>query len=245
MKIQLETIPVWDGLKSGSECFICSLMKEAESDSIRYYLSSAIMTPEVRVETNTHGFCRKHFSLLAEGNKAQSLGLVMDTYYEEGKKSFHPALDGIAAASNVRKAEKAFSALYKAYDERMGGCLICSRMNDRLYRYSYTVAALFEEDPEFKEELKRSKGFCMHHTRVLYETASDAIKGDVLLEYYKTLADLLRKNLERVQADDYYLTQKYKSENKDKPWNGCEDAAKRAVYKLIGEAEVIDPVRKR
>ena len=56
MKIQLETIPVWDGLKSGSECFICSLMKEAESDSIRYYLSSAIMTPEVRVETNTHGF---------------------------------------------------------------------------------------------------------------------------------------------------------------------------------------------
>ena len=85
----------------------------------------------------------------------------------------------------------------------------------------------------------------MHHTRVLYETASDAIKGDVLLEYYKTLADLLRKNLERVQADDYYLTQKYKSENKDKPWNGCEDAAKRAVYKLIGEAEVIDPVRKR
>lgn len=245
MKIQLETIPVWDGLKSGSECFICALMKEAESDSIRYYLSSAIMTPEVRVETNTHGFCRKHFSLLAEGNKAQSLGLVMDTYYEEDKKSFHPALEGIAAASNVRKAEKAFSALYKAYDERMGGCLICSRMNDRLYRYSYTVAALFEEDPEFKEELKRSKGFCMHHTRVLYETASDAIKGDVLLEYYKTLADLLRKNLERVQADDYYLTQKYKSENKDKPWNGCEDAAKRAVYKLIGEAEVIDPVRKR
>ena len=70
-------------------------------------------------------------------------------------------------------------------------------------------------------------------------------KGDVLLEYYKTLADLLKKNLERVQADDYYLTQKYKSENKDKPWNGCEDAAKRAVYKLIGEAEVIDPVRKR
>ena len=124
----------------------------------------------------------------------------------------------------------------------MGGCLICSRMNDRLYRYSYTVAALFEEDPEFKEELKRSKGFCMHHTRVLYETASDAIKGDVLLEYYKTLADLLRKNLERVQADDYYLTQKYKSENKDKPWNGCEDAAKRAVQPGVGHKRTITAV---
>ena len=85
----------------------------------------------------------------------------------------------------------------------------------------------------------------MHHTRVLASIAPEALKGDILLEYYKTLAELLRKNLERVQADDYYLTQKYKSENRDKPWNGCEDAAKRAVYKLIGEGAVIDPVRKK
>ena len=126
----------------------------------------------------------------------------------------------------------------------MNGCLICSRMNDRLIRYAYTVAALFEEDADFKAELKKSKGFCMHHTKVLVEIAPEALKGDVLLEYYKTLALLLKDNLDRVQADDYYLTQKYKSENKDKPWNGCEDAAKRAVYKLIGEAEVIDPLKK-
>ena len=245
MKIQLETIPVWDGLKSGSECFVCSLMKEAERDGIRYYLSSAIMTPEIRVETNRHGFCSKHFAMLAEENKAQSLGLVMDTYYEENKQSFYPALDAISSSSSPRKAEKGFSSLFKAYDERMGGCLICSRMNDRLVRYAYTVAALFEEDVEFNAELKKSKGFCMHHTRVLASIAPEALKGDILLEYYKTLAELLRKNLERVQADDYYLTQKYKSENRDKPWNGCEDAAKRAVYKLIGEGAVIDPVRKK
>lgn len=244
MKIQLETIPVWDGLKEGSECFLCSLMKEAEADGVRYYLSSAIMTPEVRVETNKHGFCKKHFTMLAEGNKAQSLGLVMDTYYEENKKSFSPSMENILSAGNTRKAEKAFSSLFKAYEERMNGCLICSRMNDRLIRYAYTVAALFEEDADFKAELKKSKGFCMHHTKVLVEIAPEALKGDVLLEYYKTLALLLKDNLDRVQADDYYLTQKYKSENKDKPWNGCEDAAKRAVYKLIGEAEVIDPLKK-
>lgn len=244
MKIQLETIPVWDGLKEGSECFLCSLMKEAEADGVRYYLSSAIMTPEVRVETNKHGFCKKHFAMLAEGNKAQSLGLVMDTYYEENKKSFIPSMENILSAGNPRKAEKAFSSLFKAYGERMNGCLICSRMNDRLIRYAYTVAALFEEDADFKAELKKSKGFCMHHTKVLVEIAPEALKGDVLLEYYKTLALLLKDNMDRVQADDYYLTQKYKSENKDKPWNGCEDAAKRAVYKLIGEAEVIDPLKK-
>ncbi len=244
MKIQLETIPVWDGLRKGDECFICTLMKQAEEDALNYYLSSAIMTPEVRVETNKHGFCEKHFHLLAEKNKAQSLGLVMDTYYEENKKSFNPALGSVLSSSRVKKAERAFSTLYSAYKERMKGCLICSRMNERLMRYAYTVAALFEEDKDFKEALKNSKGFCMHHTEVLVDVAKEAIKKDVLLEYYKTLAELLKKNLERVQRDDYYLTQKYKSENKDKPWMGCEDAAKRAVYKLIGEAQVIDPVKK-
>ena len=29
-KYQLETIPVWDGIKSQSECFICDLMQQAE-----------------------------------------------------------------------------------------------------------------------------------------------------------------------------------------------------------------------
>ena len=56
MKVVLETIPVWDAFKKETECPVCALMEEAEKDGISYYLSSAIMTPEVRVETNDKGF---------------------------------------------------------------------------------------------------------------------------------------------------------------------------------------------
>ena len=118
MKIQLETIPVWDGVKEGSECFICTLMKKAEEDGIRYYLSSAVMTPEVRVETNTHGFCSHHFSMLAEGGKPQSLALVMDTFYEESKRILSPYADKVHSASSARKAEKAINAYFNAYHEK-------------------------------------------------------------------------------------------------------------------------------
>ncbi len=48
MKIQLETIPVWDGLNSGSECYICDLMKEAEEDALTFYLGPSVMNPETR-----------------------------------------------------------------------------------------------------------------------------------------------------------------------------------------------------
>lgn len=243
MKIVLETIPVWDGLKENSECFLCSLMKRAESDAIGYYLSSAVMTPEVRVETNTYGFCPHHHRKLAEANKPQVLALIMDTYYDENKKSFSSPFEKIASAKKAKNAEKAIREFSEAYMGREKGCLVCTRMNDRLYRYCFTIAALFEQDADFRKALSESKGFCVHHTLELAKVAGDAIGGDSLLEFYKTIFSLLERNLERVQKDDWWMTQKYKSENKDKPWNGCEDAQKRAVYKLVGEADVIDPLK--
>lgn len=167
MKLQLETIPVWDGVKEGSECFLCSLMKQAEDDGVRYYLSSAVMTPEVRVETNTKGFCTHHFLMLADGGKAQSLGLVMDTYYEESSRILDPYIDKILSAGNARKAMKAVNAFVEKEEERERGCLICTRMEDRLMRYCYTIASLWKEDPEFRSALLASKGFCVHHTKEL------------------------------------------------------------------------------
>ncbi len=243
VQLQLETIPVWDGVKEGSECFICSLMKKAEEDGIRYYLSSAVMTPEVRVEMNRHGFCPHHSAMLAEGGKPQSLALAMDTYYEENRKIFSPLAEKVQSAGNSRKAMKAAEALFAAAHEREKGCLICSRMNERLLRYCYTVASLWRDDQDFRRALEDSKGFCLHHTEALLNIAGEALSGDDLLEYTKFIISLLMKNLDRVQHDDWWMTQKYKSENKDKLWNGCEDAQKRAVYKLIGEGRVIDPVR--
>ena len=243
MKIALETIPVWDGVRRGEECFLCSLAKEAEKDALSYYLSSAIMTPEVRVETNAYGFCPHHMRALAEGGKPQALSLVMDTYYEENKKYLHPHLSQIAEASKLRKAEKAIDGFESAWRKREKGCLVCSRMDDRLYRYAYTVAALYEEDADFRSALSSSKGFCLEHTLLLSRVAPDAVSGDTLLSYYRMIFSLLEKNLDRVQHDDWWMSQKYKSENKDKDWNGCEDAHKRAVYKLVSECSVIDPIK--
>lgn len=239
MKEQLEMIPVWDGVKSGSECFICDLMKVAEDDSLSYYLGPAIMVPEIRVVINRKGFCPHHFAALAEKNKAQPLALVCDTYYEESKNSFASAFAQIEKASNARKAVKGFEALEAAIEGREAGCLVCEHMEIRLKRYCETVAALYEEDASFREALAASKGFCTHHTIELYHYSKNVLKGDVLADYLKLLASLLQKNLDRVQHDAWWMTQKYKSENKDKSWDGCEDAYKRAALKITGEGRLL------
>ncbi len=238
MKEQLETIPVWDGVKSGSECFLCDLMKVAEEDSLKYYLGPAVMVPEIRVEINRTGFCPEHFNKLAAMNKAQPLALVCDTYYEESKGIYKSAFASIEKAGNARKAVKAFKELEEAISKREDGCLVCRHMEKRLERYCETIAVLFDEDPEFRKALLSSKGFCTHHTIQLFHYGEKVLKVDILAEYLRTLASLLQSNLERVQKDAWWMTQKYKSENKDKSWNGCEDAHKRAVQKITGEGRL-------
>ncbi|HIV98842.1 MAG TPA: hypothetical protein IAB12_03555 [Candidatus Ornithospirochaeta avicola] len=245
MKIQLETIPVWDALKKDDECFICSLMKEAEEDAVNYYLSSAIMTPEVRIKTNTYGFCHHHMHLLSDGKKAQALALMMDTYYDENKRIFSPFYEKILSSGKASKIEKTASSLFSSYHEREKGCLVCQRMSERLERYLFTACSLYLEDSEFKKAFKESKGLCIHHTEKLFEAAKEVMKGDALVDFYHTLIALMRDNLDRVQKDDQWLTQKYKSENKDKSWNGCEDAANRAVDKFTSSCRILDESRIR
>ena len=112
-------------------------------------------------------------------------------------------------------------------------------------RYLFTVASLYSSDKEFKDFFSSSKGLCLHHSLLLGEMADEALKGDELISFIHDLISLLEKNLDRVQKDDWWMTQKYKSENKDKPWNGAEDAHKRAVEKLVGKVRVIDPAKSK
>ena len=229
MKEVLETIPVWDALKEDSECPICLLMKRAEEDALRYYLGPAVMVPEIRVEINKKGYCNKHWQMLSDLNKAQPLALSLDTYYEESKKIYKPKFE------QILKANKLFSAFEEEVSKREEGCLVCDYMKKRLDRYTATFAVLFKEDKDFRASLSKSKGFCIHHTLDLVHIAKSELSGDDLNEYLQLLAKLLDDNLDRVQKDVWWMTQKYKSENKDKPWNGCEDAFKRGVDKLTGK----------
>ncbi len=241
MKIELETIPVWDGLRSGSECFICDLMKVAEEDALDYYLGPAIMVPEIRVEINHKGFCPTHFQALADKNKAQSLSLVLDTYMTQSMSSLRPLMEKAAAAGSARKAEKLFSQLADEAASQEQGCLVCDYMAMRLERYVRTVAALYRDDEEFRKAFSEGKGLCMHHSIETAKAAHEELSGSLLASFLQTLASLLDENLARCQEEDVYLSQKYKSENRDKPWNGCEDAHKRCVQKLFGCSRVISP----
>ncbi|MDZ7852596.1 MAG: DUF6062 family protein [Halomonas sp.] len=64
VKYELQTIPVWDAYEHEADCPLCYLEQKLEADYQRFFLGSAVMAPEMRVEVNRIGFCARHFSLL-------------------------------------------------------------------------------------------------------------------------------------------------------------------------------------
>jgi quinol monooxygenase YgiN len=239
MKIELETIPVWDGVKSNSECFLCDLMQQSEHHAVSYYLGSSVMHPETRVRVHQTGFCPTHWESLVQAGKPQALALIGHTYLQHTVKGLESPFHTIAHAKSPRKTRQGVQAVDKQIAEHEKGCLICSDMQSRLDRYNFTLISLWRDDREFREEFTSGKGVCVHHMGRLLAMAEEALKGAQISEFSAELVELVQRNLKRLEDDVWWMTQKYKAEHRDAPWNGCEDAHKRLVHKLIGSGRIV------
>lgn len=234
MKIRLETIPVWDELKNDGECFLCTLKEKGERQAVRYYLGPSVMNPETRVEVNRRGFCRHHLDQLLEGDNSQGLSLMEDTYLQAVRDDLKKSMTAILNQKSERRMAKTTDAFFEAFEKRAADCLVCDQIKQYETRYLYTTAYLWADDPDFREALKASKGFCLPHYRALLEMGRKALKKNQFFDFAKEITALELENLERMQKQIWWMTQKYKGENFDKPWDGCEDAHRRTALKLSG-----------
>ena len=236
IKYQLETIPVWDGIQSESECFICDLMQQAQADNLKFFLGSSVMNPETRVRVNATGFCPEHTAMLVESGHPNSMAVLWETHLERTRERLVKTFKEMENGKNLKKTLLGLDA---ALEEREQGCLICQRMKDRLDRYCFTIPYLWGQDPEFRKAFEKSKGFCLHHMEHILRMSMEALDARQQKEFAASLAELQQRNLDRIAGDLVYMIEHYKSENVRKPWNGCEDAQVRAVYKEIGKGRTI------
>jgi len=239
MKYKLETIPVWDALQENTECLICSLMEKAEKRFIEYYLGSSVMNPETRVKVNSTGFCPEHYADLAQAEKPQPMSLVAHTHLLETMEMLKPVMKKLSRVESARKSGKHIVEMKKILLKRDKGCLICESMKKTLNRYAFTLVHLLGNDDEFRNAFSRSKSICLHHLPAVLEMAGDALTRDQQSDFFKEIIASAEKSLEKSAEDVHWMTQRYKSENRDKDWNGCQDAHKRAVLREMGKGRIL------
>lgn len=232
MRIRLETISVWDAVKKGGECFLCAMRDEAEQAAVKFYLGPSVMNPETRVRVNASWFCPHHARMLLSANKAQATALLDETRLSAMREVLEGPMKALLDARSGRRTDKAVSAYRAAWEKLAPRCLVCSAVADKDERDVISVAYLWGKDPDFRNALAKGKGFCLDHYLKLLELSKEVLGAEERQAFVRALTETEEAALDRLGREVAWQADKYKAENFDKPWNGCEDAHKRCTAKI-------------
>ena len=231
LKEKIYTIPLTDAYAALSECPFCELEKKLEKEAAEYALGASMMEPESRIESNKKGFCRRHFEFLLKEQKALSLALVLDTHLAEIVNTS----EGVPAPEKQGLFAKKASfcdEIAKKVSEFNSGCVICDKLEYTLTKFARVFWYLYKNEPEFKEKVLNSNGFCLPHFELILKNAKAELgekNGELLA---KEIIELELKSLKTLNEDTNWFTKKFDYRFKDAPWNNSKDAIPRAVNKL-------------
>ncbi|MBQ8281703.1 MAG: hypothetical protein IJZ25_04820, partial [Lachnospiraceae bacterium] len=110
-------------------------------------------------------------------------------------------------------------------------CFICSRVENTFDLYIETIFYLYEKEKDFRTLFENSKGFCINHYVLLYETAGSYLKGDKKEEFIISLNNIYLENMKRVRDDLEWFIDKFDYRNADAPWKNSQDALPRTIIK--------------
>ncbi len=248
MREQIHTIPVNEAFESADECPFCYLERAAEQSAIRYTLGPAAsyMEPDVRAATDAAGFCGGHMKKLYDYGNTLGSALILQTYmaglieeFSAQRAAFTPPRRGLFS----RKKQDGADICWQQLRRREQRCFLCEKIEYNMQRYFATFFVLVK-DPQFREKVEGSKGFCVHHFARLLQEAEKQLPPSQSQWFYETVFSLMEENLLRVKGDLDWLVARYDYRNAGKPWGSSQDALQRTMQKLRGLYPADPPYKK-
>ena len=240
MREKIDTIPINDAFDSGDECPFCYLERQAEQRAIKYTIGpgASYMEPEIRAITDKEGFCRHHFKMMYAYRNALGCALIMQTYYTGVLMELESKLEDYELPPRKgifrkKTAEQTENPLLTWMREKQSSCFVCRQMQESMQRYFDTFFAMLK-DADFRAKVESSKGFCMHHFRVLLEQSGDSLPNSQRDWFREKIPALMQENLLRMKADLDRFVMKNDYRNASLPWENAMDAVPRGMQKLQG-----------
>ena len=243
MKETIYTIPVNDAFNKECECAICELEKDLEKSNIEYTTGAALMEPDVRVQMNKKGFCKKHYSnLLTSQKNALGISLILTTHHEtimgEIDKNVSKQYKNLEKSQKTKiktkLAQEISDGLIEILNKDASTCFICDRIDFTMDKYLDVLVHMWKTNEHFRTNFIKSKGFCNKHTTLLLEYGKNKLKGDKFVEFATDIYMLFISNWKRNEEDLRWFTQKFDYRFKDEPWKNSKDALSRVVGKIVG-----------
>ncbi len=237
MKEKLYTIPLNDAVAANDECPICNAKKSLEQNSIEYAIGpgASYMESDIREKTDEAGFCARHFRMMYEYGNSLGNALILSTHIHKVSAELKKEMLSYKSAKTGLFSKATGSNVERYIDDLGGRCFVCEYYRDTYERYIATFFYLYENDDAFRDKVIGGKGFCLPHMSELIGASSRYMKQEAAEEFVKTLFEVQKRCLDRIEEDITWFVEKFKYENADKDWKESKDAIPRTIQKLVGD----------
>lgn len=252
MKEKLYTIPLNDAINAEDECPFCYVERALEQDTLDLVLGScaSYMESDMREITDKEGFCREHFKKMYDYGNVLGNSWILKTHYmkmrkdmQEQMKKYKPEKVGLAAKIMKKNSVEKTNSVAAWVAEREKSCYICNHNREIYERYIDTFFIVYNKDEEFREKIRRSKGFCLTHFGDLCEAAETKMNLKQKEEFFAVLFPLMEKNMARMQEDIDWRVEKFDYRYNDADWKNSKDAVQRGMQNLKGGYPADQPYR--
>lgn len=221
MRESILTIPINEIFEPKCGCPICFMRDMLEDRAVEYIMGSAMMEPDVRIETNKQGFCKTHFDkMLAQKNRL-SLALLLQSHLQELDKNIFTK-KSIFEGLNAK--QKKVTAVNK-------DCFVCSKIEWGMSRLVQTVLDMYSQSREFRDLFEQQEMLCVNHYDMLVSLSEGKMDKKYRRQFVKSCEDLVKKGLKGLIDDvtHYCNMYDYRNTGKDADWGNSKDSIERAI----------------
>lgn len=221
MRESILTIPINEIFEPKCGCPICLMRDMLEDRAVEYIMGSAMMEPDVRIETNKQGFCKTHFDkMLAQKNRL-SLALLLQSHLQELDKSIF-SKKSIFEGLNAK--QKKVTAVNK-------DCFVCSKIEWGMSRLIQTVFDMYSQSKEFRDLFEQQEMLCVNHYDMLVTLSDGKMDKKYRRQFVKLCEELVQKGLKGLIDDvtHYCNMYDYRNTGKNADWGNSKDSIERAI----------------
>jgi len=219
MKEHIYTIPINEHFGKLEGCPLCSLFEMMEKNEILAITGAAMMEPSVRVKTNEHGFCERHFGQMLTVGKKLPVALVLESHINE-------------LYNELKKKNSA--AQQKKLKTLESDCYVCRRIYDNMDSLYSNLFHLYKNEPAFRDLFAKQKYFCLPHYRELLEYGAKYLSKKEFAAFFEVANGIEMKYLEELHGDVDWFCRKFDYRFVKEDWKNSKDSIERTVYTLTG-----------
>lgn len=221
MRESILTIPINEIFEPRDGCPICRMRDMLEDRAVEYIMGSAMMEPDVRIETNKQGFCKTHFDKMLGQKNRLSLALLLQSHLMELDKNIF----------QKKSIFEGLSAKQKKVSAVNHDCFVCSKIEWGMSRLTQTVFDMYCTERDFRELFSQQPFICVNHYDMLVSMSERAMDKKYRAEFVKTCSALVKKGLEELIGDvtHYCKMYDYRNSGADADWKNSKDSIERAI----------------